>query len=450
MNKTPRNHNPIDAARVAAARECIEQILTNAVIPFWTRNARDDIHGGYRLHHDLRGKCKGPAPKALVTQARTLWFFSRLLNTPYGTAEHLDLARRGFTFLMNRMHDADYGGFYWETSFDGTPTGSAKHLYGQAFALFAIAEYASVSRDGEAYDAARELFRLLETHGHDSQYGGYVECFQRDWAHPDEGNRFLPVSPPAKSMNTHLHLLESFTRYYELTQDQAAATRIMELIGILSSAVVRKQLGACTNAHNRDWSPAEERRFWRISFGHDIESGWLLLRAGRAIGVPIAPFVDLFRSFADYALEFGFDRRNGGFYHTGVANKRADDRRKVWWVQAEALLGMLELFRATGAAKYYDAFEKTLGWIARRQTDRRGGDWFAEIDRLGRARGDKAGPWKGPYHNGRALIECLDAGALPYLAREGAPAVSRNRPLGFRATTATKAQGDVTPSQHDE
>jgi cellobiose epimerase len=391
------------------ARELLERILVEAVVPFWVRNAPDGEFGGYRLHHDLNGAWKGPAGKALVTQARTLWFFSRLLRSKYARAEYAELAKHGFDFFCSSLRDAENGGFYWETSCDGsTVTKPSKHLYGQAFALYALTEYAAVSRDGSANDMARELFRLIDARAHDLRFGGYVECFTRDWSARDEGNAYLPVSPPRKSLNTHLHLLEAFTQYYRLTADELARRRIVELLQILSSAVVRKNAGACTNEHERDWTAVGSVKDWRISYGHDIENGWMIVSACEAIEVPSAIFVDLYRSFANYALAFGFDRRSGGFYHAGLVHKRAGDRSKVWWVQAEAMLGMLKLHRITGEPRYYETFEKTLDWVAKRQTDWRNGDWFAEIDAFGRPRGDKAGAWKGPYHNGRALLECIE------------------------------------------
>jgi hypothetical protein len=36
------------------------------------------------------------------------------------------------------------------------------------------------------------------------------------------------------------------------------------------------------------------------------------------------------------------------------------------------------------------------------------GEWHAEIAADGTPRRDKADAWKGPYHNGRALIEAIE------------------------------------------
>ena len=77
-------------------------------------------------------------------------------------------------------------------------------------------------------------------------------------------------------------------------------------------------------------------------------------------------------------------------------------------MQAEALLSALVMWRETNEARYRYAFERTLAWIDRAQVDRRGGDWHATVGRFGMVSGDKSGAWKDPYHQGRALIECLE------------------------------------------
>jgi cellobiose epimerase len=67
------------------------------------------------------------------------------------------------------------------------------------------------------------------------------------------------------------------------------------------------------------------------------------------------------------------------------------------------------LYRLTGERVYFTCFTETLGWIVDHQADWEHGDWHARIAEDGRPFGDKAGAgWKGPYHNGRALIRCLE------------------------------------------
>jgi mannobiose 2-epimerase len=48
-----------------------------------------------------------------------------------------------------------------------------------------------------------------------------------------------------------------------------------------------------------------------------------------------------------------------------------------------------------------------LEWIKKYQIDWEYGEWFEKIDKRDRPSGNKAGQWKTPYHNGRAIIECI-------------------------------------------
>ena len=96
------------------------------------------------------------------------------------------------------------------------------------------------------------------------------------------------------------------------------------------------------------------------------------------------------------------------FYDSGAFNKPADQRSKTWWVEAEAIVSALYMYRLTGDAKYLAVFEKTYDFIDKYQTDWENGEWHATITPEGKALGDKAQIWKAGYHNGRAMIECLE------------------------------------------
>ena len=84
----------------------------------------------------------------------------------------------------------------------------------------------------------------------------------------------------------------------------------------------------------------------------------------------------------------------------------ADDTRKEWWVQAEALVSMLELYRLTGRREYYDAFRQTLDFVEKHQVAREG-SWWATRAADGKPMGQqRSSPWQGAYHNGRAMLLC--------------------------------------------
>lgn len=169
------------------------------------------------------------------------------------------------------MWDKQYGGFYWEVDAAGSHvTQPHKHLYAQAFGLFALSQYAMISEDPQAAALARQLFRHMEDHAHDQECGGYLEFFRQDWKpFPSNHSSYISGAAGNKTMNTHLHLMEALTTYHLATEDELARTRLLELIIVLSNSVVRKNAGACTDKYRRDWRPVPGDD--RVSYGHDLQ-----------------------------------------------------------------------------------------------------------------------------------------------------------------------------------
>jgi mannose/cellobiose epimerase-like protein (N-acyl-D-glucosamine 2-epimerase family) len=388
-----------------------EKILQENIVPFWYSKSLDHENGGYIINFDINGRPRqAEGTKMIVTQARTVWLFSRLVRAGYGGRECLDAADIGYRFLKEKMWDAKNGGFYWEVDMTGDKKlRPRKHLYGQSFALYALSEYYLASKRQDVLDFAIRFFNLLEEKSHDKKYGGYIEFFNENWTPvPLSEGSYMGAEPGMKLMNTHLHLLEAMTTFYRASRLPLARQRLLELINIESNAVVRKKIGACTDKYERDWTPRLDGDFARISYGHDIENIWLLMDACKAAGMPNYPFVDLYRTLFDYSLRYGYDEANGGFYDSGPFNRPADRRSKVWWVQSEVIVSALYMNRLTKDPKYLSVFEKTADFIEKNMVDWKNGEWHANITPDGRPQGDKANQWKAGYHNGRAIIECLE------------------------------------------
>jgi mannobiose 2-epimerase len=388
------------------AKKNLRRILFENILPFWYPRVIDSQYGGYRLNHDFQGAWKGPGEKCLVSQSRTLWFFSRIARSKYGEDKYREAAKHGYRFLAEKLWDKKFGGFYWETDAAGEKANKPhKHLYGQAFALFALSEYSDACGDDSAITLADDLFRILQEHSHDAEFGGYRQFFLETWdpAPPDMSD-YLGLTHAVKSMNTHLHLMEAVSNYLRVTGNPEARARLIELLIILSNAVVRKTIGACTDAHTHDWSPfcleddarvpdwspLRSRELSGVSYGHDIENVWMLIESCNVLGIANAPLLNLYRTLFDYSLRYGFDKKRGGFYKSGPLNAPADRKEKVWWVQAECLLGALSLYQVSAEPVYWECFCKTLDWINNYQVDWAHGDWHAYIDKRGNPSGDKA------------------------------------------------------------
>ena len=388
----------------------LERILNENIVPFWLSKSLDLEHGGYTINFGPKGELKENTTKMIVTQARTMWLFSRLARAGYDEKKHLKAAELGYHFLKEKMWDEKNGGFYWEVDVTGDKKLNAKkHLYGQAFALYGVSEYYLASKKRDALKFANRIFDVLEAKCHDKEYAGYIESFNEDWtAPPADELCCMGVPSGLKLMNTHLHLLEAMTTFYRASKLPLARERLIELINIQSNAVMRKGVGACTDKYDRNWQPRLEQGWARVSYGHDIENIWLLIDACNAAGVSNQPFVDLYRALFEYSLKYGYDESRGGFYDSGEFAAPADKRDKVWWVQAEAIVSSLYMHRLTGDAKYVSVFEKTLGFIEKNLVDWENGEWHSAVSDQAQPSGDKANAWKAGYHNGRAMMECLD------------------------------------------
>jgi mannobiose 2-epimerase len=387
----------------------LERNLKENIVRFWLPASLDHANGGYIINHDAKGQPNPDGSKGIVTQARQVWLFSRLAREGYQREEMLRAAEHGFAFLRDRMWDASDGGFFWEVDATGKKAiRPKKHMYGQSFGLYALSEYYLASKSKGALDLANRLFQLMEDKAHDKKHGGYVEFFNQDWTPAKSSEQGYMGVAGLKLMNTHLHLMEAMSMYYRATKAPAARERLMELVNIESNAVVRKNLTACTDKYDADWSPRLDENYARVSYGHDLENVWLLVDAAEALETSPYPFVDLFTHLWDYSLKYGYDKQNGGFYDDGPFNQAADRRNKTWWVQAEAIVSALYMYRLTGDEKYADVFRKTYDFIEKNLTDWHVGEWHSTLTAEGKITGGKASIWKAGYHNGRAMIECLN------------------------------------------
>lgn len=384
--------------------------LTEQIAPFWFQKSLDRENEGYQIHHDIEGTLEPGGTKMIVTQSRTMWLFARMARAGFDPVKNITAAELGFQFLKEKMWDTEHGGFFWEVDRTGnTIIKPNKHLYGQSFALYGLCELYLASHQQEALDLALELFALLERHAHDPDNGGYHESFNSDWTAKDaHENSYMGVPSSYKLMNTHLHLLESITCLYRAAPSATIRERLAELVTIQSNTVVRHDFGVCTDKYTSDWTPILSDGYDRVSYGHDLENIWLLMDARQALQLSQSPLDSLYKTLFASSMRYGYDNQNGGFYDSGKLEQLADRKDKVWWVQSEAIVAALYLYRLTGDEEYRKVFEQTYRWIETKQLDKQRGEWFSSIKPDGTPSGPKASIWKAGYHNGRALIECIE------------------------------------------
>lgn len=401
----------------------LREVLTENVLDFWYPRSIDEEYGGFITSYDRHGEFAGNDDKMIVTQARMVWLSARLAREGYGD-RYREAAEQGFQFLIDEMWDEEHGGFVWEVERDGTVTKANKHLYGQAFGLYGLSEYYRATGDEAARRYAIELFDHVEREAKDHDHGGYVEYFTADWTPITEGQTYLEniepdwspkesgdsaLDPTLKLTNTHLHLLEAFTTFEKAIGTDRSSDRLQELLQIMTTTVVRQRLGACTDKYEPDWTPRLDGEEFRIvSYGHDLEGIWLNMEACDALDLSTSLFRDLFETLFEYSLEYGYDDEQGGFYFYGPFDAPASNRMKAWWVQAECMTSALKMYEQTGDDTYRDVFVETFEFVDEHIVDREVGEWYSAITEDLEPAGRKGAIYKGAYHNGRALLECIE------------------------------------------
>ncbi|MBR2053696.1 MAG: AGE family epimerase/isomerase, partial [Clostridia bacterium] len=97
-----------------------------------------------------------------------------------------------------------------------------------------------------------------------------------------------------------------------------------------------------------------------------------------------------------------------GFHNE--CEKGVVDEKRVWWVQAEAVLGFENGWKLTGDEKYKENLKKVWQFIQDVTIDHReGGEWFAYTTVEGKPLGKPmVDEWKCPYHNGRMCLRIAE------------------------------------------
>jgi mannobiose 2-epimerase len=403
---------------LSALQTKIDGLLKSELTRHWYPAAIDKTNGGFHENFDRAWNPLPDSGRSLVYQARLTWTAAAFARySPEHRAEYSKYAKYGIEYLDRVMRDSRAGGFHWILAVDGKvdpKQGTEKHVYGTAFALYAGAEAYDVTGDERALRVARDAFDWLESHAHDSVHGGYFEALTREgtpiltWDRAGSAAKRtdrLGVYYGFKSMNSHIHLLEALATYEKLDKRPIVNQRLAEILAIVRDRIAVEP-GALNLYFTRDWRPLPAHD----SFGHDVETAYLLVEAAEALGIPDdASTWRMARMLVDHALDWGWDEAHGGFFDKGdVFAGNAFDTTKIWWTQAEGLNALLLMHEKYGAstARYWDAFRKQWTFIEAHQLDPVDGGWFGETTRDGTLIGDgrKATPWKANYHAARAMM----------------------------------------------
>jgi mannobiose 2-epimerase len=395
-----------------------DELVTN-ILPFWMQHTVDRVNGGFfgAVTNDL--KIHNEIPRSAILCARILWTYASAYRR-YGDEKYLSMATHAYDTLRKTFWDPQYGGVYWTVDAEGAPavpsrrTGSLgpngvldrKHHYAQAFAIYGLAEYYKATQDRGSLTMAQDLFRLLEQHGFDPLYGGYIEGSSRQWEALADMRLSERDLDCRKSMNTLLHILEAYTNLMRMWAEPELKKQHRALMQVFFDHVIDPREGHLKLFFDDQWNSLLPH----VSYGHDIEASWLLVEAAEVQGDP-----DLLAQTREAAVRIA-----GSVYADGLEDdgsipyergpKGLVDANRSWWVQSEAVVGFYNAYQISGEEEFAESAFRCWEYIRTHLVDREYGDWFKRLHPDGTLElgSFKAGPWECPYHHSRMCFEMIE------------------------------------------
>lgn len=384
--------------------EEIRSHLTECIIPFW-KGLRDDANGGYTGYMDYDLKRDEKAVKGCILNSRITWFFANAYMT-LKDESLLEEARHGYEFMQRYCVDQEKGGVYWSVRYDGTPEDTTKHTYNQAFSIYALASCYDASGDERALKTAMELFHIIEERCMDEI--GYKEAFDREFREIENDKLSENGVIAHKTMNTLLHVFEAYTELYRVSGDEAVKKRLTWILDTIAEKIYNPELHRQEVFFDREMHTILDLH----SYGHDIETAWLIRRGTDVLGddTYTEKMLPIILDLTGQVYRTAFDGKS----LANECEKGVVDENRIWWVQAEALVGFLNGYQmAPEHTEYLEAARAEWAFIKAHVIDKRpGSEWFWDVNKDGEAVSGKpiVEPWKCPYHNGRMCLEVIRRG----------------------------------------
>ncbi|MGQ9620369.1 MAG: AGE family epimerase/isomerase, partial [Bacteroidales bacterium] len=389
--------------KLTLLRKACEENLTNNILAWWSAKMPDDENKGFYGRVNFNNEIIPDAPKGGILNARILWTYSAAYRITKNT-EYLNLARRAKDYIITYFIDREYGGAYYSLSAAGEPLDTRKHTYTQAFFIYGFSEYYRATGDREALQEALNIFEMLEKNVLDNENGGYFEAFSRNWTRLHD--RMIGEKTPEdeKSMNTSLHILEAFANLYRVYPEERIRKELNEMIEIFLNKIVDNKTGHLILFFDRNWNGTSQID----SYGHDIESSWLLYEAAGLLKDKklIDRVKELSIKIAEAAAE-GL-QTDGSMATEKDKTTGHTTTNRSWWEQAETVVGYLNAYKLSGKEEFLNIAIKAWNYIDRFFVDKKSGGWYSSVTPEGTPRGDRAGHWICPYHNGRMCMEVME------------------------------------------
>lgn len=410
--------------------------LSENLLSKWYPLVIDNESGGYFTNLTTDMKLMPEQEKMIVTQARHIWTLSKAAKF-FDDHNFYSMAEHGFDFLSEKFWDRQFGGYFQIRDRNGELCykenwGTEKRTYGNAFAIYGLSALFQLTKNNIVLEQAKKSFQWIENHAYDSEYKGYFQFLTLDGTPFDKKSEYKTFATDAiecgfKDQNSSIHLLEAYTELYNVWKDEKLKTQLHGLLTLIRDTITHPN-GYLQLFFKRDWTPIsfknspkeireQNYRLDHVSFGHDYETAFLMLEASHSLGIEKdKATLNAAKKMIDHAIKNGWDYESGGFFDEGYYFDENDEctiikDTKTWWQQAEALNALLLFSKIFPDEKIYsELFIKEWEYVKKYLIDHENGDWYwGSLEKEPFYKNEPKGSiWKGTYHNGRSLMNCIN------------------------------------------
>lgn len=292
----------------------VQQHFHQVIVPLW-------LTTGWNAELALPYEALNPQGQPLPPQryramacARQLYVFSQLM----GDARHPYAAERAaalFRSLNKHFLDTEYGGWIYSINPQGSPLDSRKDLYTHAFILFACAHYWRVSQDPLAESTMNAALEVIDQQFSDED-GLFHAELSRDWC--DLGTGAL--------QNPLMHLTEALLAVLQARADEHTEQALQALCSQMLARFVVAKTGLLLE------KPLGSASNW-FEPGHQFE--WLYLLQTSAL-LRQHPLHEALAHAVELSLKQGVSSEHG-VYASLDANLQLLDATQRIWAQTEYL-----------------------------------------------------------------------------------------------------------------
>jgi mannose-1-phosphate guanylyltransferase/mannose-6-phosphate isomerase len=339
--------------------------LFEETLPLWSTAGVDRQYGGFYEALTFQGQ---PVirDKRMRTMARQIYAFSIAGQMGWqGPAS--ELVAHGLSFVEEKGRNKSGG---WAKSFrpDGSVADASEDLYDHACLLLAFAHAHRIGNP-RALALGEETFSHIEARFADLDHGGYRET---------------PGGLLPRRSNPHMHLLEAYLAWFDVTGERQWLDRCAPTVDLFVSRFFDADTWTIGEYFNEDWSQYEGEKGGWTEPGHHFEWAWLLIGFAKATGQP--KLIKHARKLYASAIANGLNRATGLAYDAVSKDGFPLVRTSRSWPQTEALKAAIALDE-TGGPDMKPEIEARVGRLFRWHIESAPeGMWIDLIDENGRSK----------------------------------------------------------------